>query len=226
MVPGRRWNVKGMLVGTVLLVSGAGLVGCGELIDIPARTVDLAPVDLRPVKLDMTEVTVDAYGACVSAGACSPPVMGGACNWGVADRGSHPVNCVSWHQARAYCGWVGERLPREEEWDAAARGPERRDYPWGNAPPSGQLCWGPTSGGHTCAVGSFPEGDTPEGVKDLAGNVWEWTSSVYKAGGESRVVRGASWDNGHAAFVLASYRGRYVPSYQDADLGFRCARPM
>jgi formylglycine-generating enzyme required for sulfatase activity len=198
--------------------------------DYPVVTVDHYPVhtvDRRPVRLDVTEVTVDAYRACVNAGACTEPVTGGACNWDVANRGNHPVNCVDWHQANAYCAWAGERLPTEQEWDAAARGVERRAYPWGNAPPSDQLCWGPTSGAHTCPVGSFPAGDTPEGLKDMAGNVWEWTLSMYKPPTNvSRVVRGASWDNAHANFVLASYRGRYVPEYQDADLGFRCARPM
>ena len=205
-----------------LALSSATLVGCGGYLeDYPLQTVERGPV-----RLDVTEVTVDGYRACVNAGTCTEPVTGGACNWDVEGRGNHPVNCVDWHQANAYCAWAGERLPTEQEWDAAARGVERRAFPWGNTPPSDQLCWGPTSGAHTCPVGSFPAGDTPEGLKDMAGNVWEWTLSTYKPVGESRVVRGASWDNGHAAFVLASYRGRYVPSYQDADLGFRCARPM
>jgi len=205
-----------------LALSGALLAGCGGYLDdFPANTVALGPA-----RLDVTEVTVDAYRACVSAGACSLPVTGGACNWDVDGRGNHPVNCVDWHQANAYCAWAGERLPAEEEWDAAARGAERREFPWGNALPNTQLCWGPTSGGHTCAVGSYPAGNTPEGLEDMAGNVWEWTLSTYARGNTSRVVRGASWDNGHPAFVLASYRGRYVASYQDADLGFRCARPM
>jgi formylglycine-generating enzyme required for sulfatase activity len=209
-----------------LALSGPLLAGCGSYVDdFPAQgQMAAAP---GPVRLDVTDVTVDAYRACVSAGACNEPVTGGACNWNVEGRGNHPVNCVDWHQANAYCAFAGERLPTEEEWDLAARGAERRDFPWGNTPPTNaQLCWAQNSGGHTCAVGSFPAGDTPEGLKDMAGNVWEWTLSTYKQGGESRVVRGGSWDNNHAAFVLSSYRGRYVPSYEDADLGFRCARPI
>src|SRR3569832_758584 len=117
-----------------LVLAGTPGAGCGSYMeDYPVQTVEQAPVqpvELTPARLDVTEVTVDAYRACVASGACSEPVTGGACNWDVADRGNHPVNCVTWHQAMPYCSWAGERLPTEEEWDTAARGAERRAFPW------------------------------------------------------------------------------------------------
>ncbi len=213
MVSGDRiGRVAGLALATTLLV------GCEAL--PPPRSVDLTSFTM-----DVTEVTVDAYRACVAAGVCARPGTGGNCNWEVPGRGNHPINCVDWTESATYCGWAGERLPTEEEWEAVARGAGGRQYPWGEAAPGQQLCWGPTSGGHTCAVGSFPAGDTPEGIKDMAGNVWEWTASEYAPRNTSRVTRGASWDNGHAFYVQAAYRGRYPPSYSDADLGFRCVRP-
>jgi formylglycine-generating enzyme required for sulfatase activity len=204
--PSARWALSTVVI-----------VGCAAL---PAAR---AP-DPSSFELDVTEVTVDAYRSCVEAGVCGAPAAGENCNWGLADRANHPINCVDWRQATTYCGWAGKRLPTEEEWEVAARGVLGREVPWGNEPPGKQLCWGPTSGGHTCPVGSFPAGDNPEGVKDLAGNVWEWTSSAYAPSNPSRVARGASWDNGHASYVRSAYRGRYPAEYRDADLGFRCAR--
>ena len=211
-----RWTL-GARRSTSFAVSAVLVIGCAAL---PGAR---AP-DPSSFELDVTEVTVDAYRSCVDAGTCGAPAPGENCNWGLADRGNHPVNCVDWHQAAAYCRWTHKRLPTEEEWEVAARGVEGREFPWGNEPPNRQLCWAPTSGGHTCPVGSFPAGNNPEGVKDLAGNVWEWTSSTYAPSNSSRVTRGASWDNGHASYVLASYRGRYPVEYHDANLGFRCAR--
>jgi formylglycine-generating enzyme required for sulfatase activity len=145
-------------------------------------------VTLKPFWLDVTEVTVAAYKACVDAGACSKPDEGNWCNWGKSDRGNHPINCVDWEQATQFCRWANKRLPTEEEWEYGTRqGGVRGDrkYPWGNAEPSNQLCWdgkGKDAGENrrrgTCPVGSYPLGDTPTGLKDMAGNVWEWTASA------------------------------------------------
>ena len=95
--------------------------------------------------LDVTEVTVSAFGTCVSSGACSSDGLGtqsydgkdqgkGACNWGIPGREKHPINCVDWSQSATYCHAQGKRLASEEEWEWAARGgDEGRAYPWGNA---------------------------------------------------------------------------------------------
>jgi len=118
------------------------------------------------------------------------------------DRLDHPINCVDWSQAQAYCQWVGGRLPTEAEWEYAARGNDGRKYPWGNDPPSAErlnacgaecvamakrelgLDWGPLypeadGWESTAPVGSFPRGASPFGVLDMAGNVGEWTTDWY-----------------------------------------------
>jgi formylglycine-generating enzyme required for sulfatase activity len=86
--------------------------------------------------LDAMEVTVAAYSACVTAGACTPPDAFVGCNWGVSGREADPINCLDWDQADRYCAWVDKRIPDEAEWEWAARGrDEGRTYPWGEAAP-------------------------------------------------------------------------------------------
>lgn len=92
----------------------------------------------------------------------------------------HPVNEVTWNGARRYCAWRGARLPTEAEWEAAARGREGRRYPWGSAPPDVSRAVFGRRTNETGAAGERPAGATPEGVHDLAGNVSEWTSSLYR----------------------------------------------
>ena len=185
-------------------------------------------VAVRGFCMDETEVTVEAYARCVSAGSCTKPNTGWNCNWDRSAKGKHPINCVNWHQAEAYCKWAGKRLPTEEEWEYAARGTDGRKYPWGNEEPRSQLCWRRFVG--TCAVGSYASGDSPFGLHDMAGNVWEWTSSGYsedhsKSRADTyRVHRGGSWIIFGASAVRAANRGRSGPTHRDSDFGFRCAR--
>lgn len=94
--------------------------------------------------------------------------------------GNHPVNEVTWDGAVAYCSWRGARLPTEAEWEAAARGLDERTYPWGETQPTPERAVYGRGSGETSAIGAHPEGATPEGVQDLAGNVAEWTSSLYQ----------------------------------------------
>jgi formylglycine-generating enzyme required for sulfatase activity len=153
---------------------------------------------------------------------------------------SHPVNEVTWNGARAYCAWRGARLPTEAEWEAAARGREGRPYPWGAEPPSGEHAVFGRRSNHTDAVGSHPLGATPEGVYDLAGNVAEWTSTLYQpypyraddgredpaAPGE-RVTRGGDHVFDSTPEKLrASFRGGFsrAPAVGHRHIGFRCAR--
>jgi formylglycine-generating enzyme required for sulfatase activity len=198
-------------------------------------------VTVQPFLTDVTEVTVDAYAACVGAGGCTADHPGqwttdnmtfladDKCNYGVAGRGSHPMNCVDWNQAVAYCGWAKKRLPTEEEWEWAARGQSRGTaYPWGNDAPSSlawwnrRACWNRKDG--TCAVGSYPAGDAPGGIHDLAGNVSEWTASNYDAAGSARVFRGGNWENADASILRASFRPGSPAWFRYYTVGFRCSR--
>lgn len=209
---------------------------------------------VAPFLLDATEVTVAEYGACVRAGRCTPAgsqVSGvglaaadrarwsQACNGDRSDRADHPANCVDWIQAEAFCAWAGKRLPTEPEWEWAARGGAAgRPYPWGEGPPVDRACWsgeaqraGAPRGG-TCPVATHPAGGTPSGIQDLAGNVWEWTStreavftdSRGRGGSPARVARGGGWADTTPGALGVGHRGKDTPDTRAADLGFRCAR--
>ncbi|MDC0746150.1 formylglycine-generating enzyme family protein [Polyangium mundeleinium] len=189
-------------------------------------------VTVAPFFLDDIEVTVGAYGACVDAGQCTTPNTGKYCNWGEADRQNHPINCVDWFQAEAYCKSQQKRLPTEEEWEWAARGGSRANtYPWGEDTPLKQLCWngpgndkGEMKRASTCPVGSYPRGNTPQKIKDLGGNVWEWTSSKYRPEEEHLVIRGTSWLDDLASAVRVAFRVKNMPKDRYSNIGFRCAR--
>ena len=181
--------------------------------------------------IDRTEVTVDAYAACFRRGKCLPivpsaefAVVNSSCNLKPDQDGKHPVNCIDFDQARVYCDAMGGRLPTEVEWEYAARGPDGRRYPWGEDAPKDQLCWKPNAGGHTCPVGSYPAGNTPLGIADMAGNVWEWVSSPYGFSSDGRGIRGGSWDNGKDEDVRPSHRYGDVKRLKTHFLGFRCAK--
>ena len=177
--------------------------------------------------MDTTEVTTAAYAACVKSGKCTAASAGDPCNAGVAGRGNHPINCVDSYDARNYCFAQGRWLPTEEEWEYAARGTDGRIYPWGNAEPASQLCWngeGNSLGKHnqhsTCAVASFPAGNSPFGLSDMSGNVWEHTSS---AGNGDWVYRGGGWVDDDPRNVPSAFRDGRYPSIAGSLLGFRCA---
>ena len=203
-------------------------------------------VHVNSFEMDVTEVTAAAYSTCVGAKVCSasavttvdfqgmaPQLRGSLsalCNYGRADRADHPMNCVTWDEARDYCVWARKRLPTEEEWEFAARGITARRFPWGVDDPATRICWQRASLG-TCKVGEYNTlGETPLGLQDMAGNVWEWTASGYSldySGARTdlvRVLRGGSFVHTDATFVRAAVRYRMRPSDRAPDVGFRCAR--
>ena len=159
----------------------------------------------------------------------------------LADAGHErrPVVEASWLGAKAYCEWLGKRLPSEAEWEKAARGTDGRKYAWGNDAPDANRAHFGAGWNEFRDVGSFPKGASPYGVLDMAGNGWEWVSSAYLpypynvADGREdstreqvRGTRGGGHDSG-AAELTVTHRGRHVSrNYRSGhhNIGFRCAR--
>jgi formylglycine-generating enzyme required for sulfatase activity len=124
----------------------------------------------------------------------------------------------------SFCKHFACRLPAEEEWEFAAHGEEGRRYPWGSAEPDeSRANFDDPIAGHPSAVGIFPDGNTPEGVADLAGNVWEWTESDHDEYRSTKVRRGGSYDD-FAWTLRAAFRLSFDPEYSYSNLGFRCVR--
>jgi hypothetical protein len=202
----------------------------------PVHEVTVATFDL-----DITEVTVAAYKKCMADGKCTPPTAARASTFNAGDD-TLPANFIDWHHAKLYCEQNGKRLPTEEEWEFAARGTEGRRWAWGSGvPKAAGGCWGRDRGLKPlgpCPVGSYPDTDTPQGVKDMTGNLWEWTSSgwssTYALGRNParRVFRGGSWADD--AFLSEKFKFELVvratarlandPIENGLMVGFRCAK--
>ena len=164
--------------------------------------------------LSLTEVTNAQYLRCVQAGLCMPPDNK---EYGRPEAARRPVTDVNWDQASAYARWVGGRLPTEAEWEKACRGMDARIYPWGNEVPTDKLLNydGPTDGAAT-DVSSYSQGASPYGLLDMAGSVWEWTSSEY-AGYPYRADDGRERPD-------AARRVLRGGAFYDVAVNVRCAR--
>jgi formylglycine-generating enzyme required for sulfatase activity len=194
-----------------------------------------------PFYMDKLEITVDAYRACVDKRACKAPEKSSAlCTYELGD-GLLPVSCVHWGDADTYCRSVGKRLPRESEWELAARGtaPSAR-FPWG--PGAGGCNFAATllheSTGRSCTgkrpsrVGTHLSGQSPYGVLDMSGNVEEWVSDFYvehiaegvaPRSGASRVLRGGGWLS-PPSMTRATSRNWGSALEAGPNVGFRCAK--
>jgi formylglycine-generating enzyme required for sulfatase activity len=200
-------------------------------------------VTLNAFWIDQTEITNGAYELCVQAGTCKPPsrFTSNAIDhyYGNPDYTDYPVIYVSWNDAQTYCNWAGMRLPTEAEWEKAARGTDGRIYPWGDSAPDDHLANFDDHVMDVTLTGSYPEGASPYGALDMAGNVWEWTSDWYGKDyysqspslnpggpetGTKRVIRGGSWIY-DAPGSRTSYRFSKDPAYASYDTGFRCVLP-
>ncbi|MGE0822245.1 MAG: formylglycine-generating enzyme family protein [Candidatus Binatia bacterium] len=219
-------EIKGEMVA---VPAGDFFMGCNEKVDNecfdnekPGRTVNLPAF-----AIDKTEVTVAAYRQCVEGKECSEEGLEryGSCNWGKEGRENHPINCVDWNQAGAFCQWAGKRLPTEAEWEKAARGTDGRKYPWGDEWDGRKANVNGTEDGYeqTAPVSSFPTGASPYGALDMAGNVWEWTADWYDKEKKYRSLRGGSW-TAHPQYARASDRSRNEPGFRNVDIGLRCAQ--
>jgi formylglycine-generating enzyme required for sulfatase activity len=210
----------------------------------PAHNVAISTFDL-----DRLEVTVARYARCVSAGPCRSP--GFPPDDARFARPDLPVTHVGWDDATTYCEWAGGRLPTEAEWEYAARGPEGRTFPWGDLYNPHLANHGSLAADTTdstdgfvglAPVGSLPDGATPQGVLDMAGNAAEWVADSYeidiagrpagydpvsqvdprpKTIGGYHVVRGGSYDD--AAMWMRSAARSSTALTRPPAIGFRCA---
>ena len=181
-----------------------------------------------------TEVTNAQYRLCVEAGACSLPAFLEFYDQELFSE--HPAVYLSWYQASDYCLWAGGRLPTEAEWEKAARGEDRRFFPWGNDLECGYANVKGCTQGLTADVGAYPEGASPSGVMDLAGNAAEWVADWYDPAyyevspsenplgppeGEMKVARGGSWKNPFSG-VRSTNRSANFPEVSSSGVGLRC----
>ncbi|MCL3780755.1 formylglycine-generating enzyme family protein [Prolixibacteraceae bacterium JC049] len=239
----------------VLVPAGEFIMGCN-----PGKYPEYCAERSRPEHkvyvdafwIDKYKVTFKRYNKCVADKKCTKLYEGAACNSGMTWNANHPVNCVNFLQAKAFCESIGRRLPTEAEWEKAARGTDGRLFPWGNELAScdyaimnqkvGNNKIGPGCGrGTTMPVGSRPKGVSPYGAMDMAGNLFEWTSDWYDAKyfekspyknpkgpatGTKRVLKGSSWLMRTSEGVVSNGRSGYSELGQGYVVGFRCAKSV
>lgn len=197
-------------------------------------------VSLSQYEISKYEVTFDQYDYfCDDTGRAEPESM-------AVGRGKHPVINISWEDANAFCAWLSGKttgktfsLPTEAQWEKAARGTEKFKYPWGNDSPTCDLAnYNNCIGTATAEVGSYPDGGSPYGVFDMAGNVWEWCKDWYDGNyynisghndpqgpvsGTSRVVRGGCYSS-NANNIRTAERSNHDPQRSFQYIGFRICR--
>ena len=205
-------------------------------------------VTLSAYWIDQTDVTNAEYAKCVAAGGCTEPSSKSSYTrssyYGNSQFDNYPVIYVNWAQAKTYCEWVGQvsnvtvGLPSEAQWELAARGTNGRTYPWAGSNIDKTYANYGGNIGDTTAVCSYPQGNSPSGACDMAGNVWQWVADWYDrtyygqspvnnptgpVNGTRRVLRSGSWISNNSA-VRSVFRNYGGSSDTDYGSGFRCAR--
>jgi len=226
-------------VSMLLVPAGEFTMGSNDTGDVGSRPAyDLY---LDAFYIDKFEVTNEMYDACVYAVECRRPQQGGSATrttyFANPVYANFPVLYVDWKMANAYCEWRGARLPTEAEWEKAARGTDARLYPWGDDEPDCSLTNQVGCVADTTPVDQHKPGVSPYGAYGMAGNVWEWTSTLFKAypykaddGREDpdatgeRIARGGSWHvfGGNSGNVRSDTRMKLDPGYFGGYVGFRC----
>ena len=206
-------------------------------------------VYLSAYEISRYEITNAQYRAFVAAtNRPAPRGHNGEKTWEdeTLNNDTQPVVGVTWFDAQAFAEWIGGSLPTEAQWERAARGTASRIYPWGNTPPKArQHANFARRYNRPVPVGQFPKGESPDGIADLAGNVWEWcldeySPTTYQRNGKgmprnplnlrfrdvlrARVIRGGAWDVGRA-FLRSSLRFKFYPLDSTHTIGFRVVRP-
>ncbi len=221
---------------TGLEVTDGGCVAPRKIVSIKAGVLRIGPGDweaqgqVTPRTADVSSFAIDAYevhearyAACVAASACAPAALSG--------EPGRALGSVTLTEAARFCAWAGGSLPTAEQLAYAAAGPSARRYAWGD---TGAVCrraaWGLVRG--PCAegaigpevTGSHPDGVSPDGVHDLAGNVAEWTSPSDQAT-DLVDVRGGSFADSAASALRSWHRRQIAGTTRSIDVGWRCVYP-
>jgi formylglycine-generating enzyme required for sulfatase activity len=234
----------------ILIPAGEFLMGSDPRVDPNAQDEEQPQylVYLPNYYMAKTPVTNAQYWAFIQSTGHQPPQ-----HWEKerlpANKDEHPVAYLNWHDAMVYCNWLAEvtgksyRLPSEAEWEKGARGADGRIYPWGNQWEAKCCNTDEAGAGDTMPVGAYPEGASPYGLLDMAGNVWEWTRSLWgkervkpnfkypyrpgdgredlKVGDKVlQVLRGGSFDH-NRNFIRCASRGRDDPYLRGDYIGYR-----
>ncbi len=207
----------------ILINAGKCLVGKKKLSPHGTLVKNKAPfTNLAAFYIDRTEITVTQFRK-YRLSYDEKPYTGGK------DCPNCPAMGINWIQASKYCRWAGKRLPREEEWEAAARGVTSFSYPWGEVflPHRSNLLGEEDGHLFSAPVGSFQAGASASGVMDMAGNVWEWVDSKKseRPQPETRIVKGGGWTSDEKQARI-SFRNHVDLKMKNPTFGLRCAKSL